>query len=162
MCFCVFFLTFPMTLPRMHVFYVFLCFFFSIYESPSFCPICATIYTKSIYYCVSCVFVFFLKVKKNCLYVFYVFLRFFWVTNFRPGYKTHVFYVFLCFFQSTKKWLRHVFCVFLCFFWTVDFRLWFCVFFSPINVKNCPGMCFCVFFLNCWLFELAIVALILY
>ena len=73
--FVFFFLTFPMTLPRMHVFYVFLCFFFfSIYEFLSFCPIFATIYTKSIYYCVSCVFVFFLKVKKIVHMCFCVFL----------------------------------------------------------------------------------------
>ena len=103
MCFCVFFLIFPMTLPRMHVFYVFLCFFFSIYESPSFCSNFATIYIKSIYYCVSCVFVFFLKVKKIVHMCFMCFCVFFWVTSFRPGYKTHVFYVFFVFFLIHEK-----------------------------------------------------------
>ena len=83
---------------------------------------------------------------------FMCFCVFFWVTSFRPGYKTHVFYVFFCvFFNPWEKWPRHVFCVFLCFSELLLLSCGF-VFFSTIHEKNCPGMCFmcfCVFF-NCW------------
>ena len=78
--------------------------------------------------------------------MFYVFLCFFWVTNFRPGYKTHVFYVFLCFFQSTKKMAQAcVLCVFV-FFLNCRFQVAVLCFFSLQSMRKIAQECvLCVF-----------------
>ena len=98
--FLCFSLLFPLTLPRMYVFLCVFVFFSSastnFLDSGQFLPL----YILNLSITVPHVFLcFFLKLKKLFICILCVFV-FFWVTSFRPGYKTHVFYVFFCVFSN--------------------------------------------------------------